>query len=85
MAESGKSGWLGKTLRWLIPLTFSGIAFWLIFRQIEFSQLIGNLKKIGWQTILLAIVFYYLSYSPACSAGIFSCGGRSLSGMHSSP
>ncbi len=62
MAESGKSGWLGKTLRWLIPLTFSGIAFWLIFRQIEFSQLIGNLKKIGWQTILLAIVFYYLSY-----------------------
>lgn len=62
MAKSGKSGWLGKTLRWLIPLTFSGIAFWLIFRQIEFSQLVENLKKIGWGTILLAIVFYYLSY-----------------------
>ncbi|MBG0784152.1 MAG: flippase-like domain-containing protein [Anaerolineaceae bacterium] len=62
MAESGKSGWLGKALRWLVPLTFSGVAFWLIFRQIEFSQLFENLKKVGWGTILLAIVFYYLSY-----------------------
>jgi uncharacterized protein (TIRG00374 family) len=62
VTETSKSGWLGKVLRWLIPLTFSGIAFWLIFRQIEFSQLVENLKMIGWGTILLAIVFYYLSY-----------------------
>lgn len=62
MTESSKSGWLGKGLRWLIPLIFSGIAFWLIFRQVEFSQLVGNLKKIGWTTILLATLFYYLSY-----------------------
>ena len=62
MTESSKSGWLGKILRWLIPLTFSGVAFWLILRQIEFAQLVENLKKIGWGTILLAIVFYYLSY-----------------------
>lgn len=62
MTESGKSGWLGKILRWLIPLTFSGIAFWLIFRQIEPAQLVENLKKIGWQTLLLATVFFFLSY-----------------------
>jgi hypothetical protein len=62
MTESGKKGWLGKILRWLVPLVFSGIAFWLIFRQIEFSQLVENLKKIGWQTILLATLLYFLSY-----------------------
>lgn len=62
MTESNKSGWLGKILRWLIPLAFSGIAFWLIFRQVEFSQLVENLSKIGWRPILLASLFYFLSF-----------------------
>lgn len=52
-----------KVLRWLIPLLISGLAIWLVLREIEFSQISENLAQIRWQTYLLATVIYFISYA----------------------
>ncbi len=52
---------LGKILKWFVPLTISTLAIWLVLRQVEFSQFVANLSKIGWQTILLASLVYFAS------------------------
>ncbi len=61
MSEAGKSGLAGKILRWLAPLLISGLAIWLVFRQVELSQFVNNLTRIGWRTIALASLAYFAS------------------------
>jgi uncharacterized protein (TIRG00374 family) len=56
-------GIVGKVLRWVVPLLISGIAIWLVLRDIEFSQFTNNLLKIGWQTLAIATVVYFVSYA----------------------
>ncbi|MEA3326480.1 MAG: lysylphosphatidylglycerol synthase transmembrane domain-containing protein [Chloroflexota bacterium] len=53
---------LGKILRWIIPLGFSAVAFWLILREITFSQIIDQLAKINWRIYLLASLAFFMSY-----------------------
>lgn len=62
MTEQKKRGWVGPLLRWLIPLTISGVAIWLVLREIEFSQFVNNLTQIGWEAILLASGVYFVSF-----------------------
>ncbi len=52
----------GKGLRWLIPLAISGIALWLVLRNIDFSQFLHHLSRIGWQPFLLASLVYLVSF-----------------------
>lgn len=56
-------GIVGKVLRWVVPLLISGIAIWLVLRDVEFSQFANNLTKIGWQTFAFATVVYFVSYA----------------------
>ena len=53
---------LGKVLRWLIPLAMSGFAIWLVLREIKLQRLLDSFSKIGWQTILLVSIVYFISY-----------------------
>ena len=61
MSGSKTKRLLGKILRWFIPLAISALAFWLVLRQVEFSQFTANLSKIGWQTILLVSLVFFIS------------------------
>lgn len=61
MTDRNNRRLLGKILRWFVPLAISTLAIWLVLRQVEFSQFIANLSKIGWQTILLASLVYFAS------------------------
>lgn len=54
---------IAKVLRWLVPLAISGLAIWLILREIDFSLFVVHLAKIRWQTLLLATLIYYTSYA----------------------
>lgn len=63
MSVAGVKRVSGKVLRWLVPLLISGLAIWLVLREIEFSQFVTNLKLIRWPTLLLASVFYFMSYA----------------------
>lgn len=49
-------------LRWLIPIGISGLALWLVLRQIEFSEFIDHLSQIGYVPFLLATFAYFLSF-----------------------
>lgn len=51
-----------KVLRWLVPLTISGLAIWLVLREIDFSVFVIHLGKIRWQTLLLATLIYFISF-----------------------
>lgn len=62
MTSLDKKRSLGKVLRWLIPLAFSGLAFWLILRTIDFEVFLQNLAEIGWKTILLASMVYFAGF-----------------------
>jgi uncharacterized protein (TIRG00374 family) len=53
---------LAKLLRWLISLLISGLAIWLVLRQVELSQFISNLPKINFSTFIFASVVFLLSY-----------------------
>jgi len=53
---------LRRILRWLLPLGMSGIVVWLVLREIEFSRLIDSFSQIGWQTVLLASIVFFMSY-----------------------
>ena len=61
MSEGQNKRLLGKILRWLIPLAISALAIGLVLRQVGFSQLVANLSKLRWQTILLASLVYFIS------------------------
>lgn len=61
MTKDRKWGVLTKVLRWLIPIGISGIAVWLVIRQIELSQFVNYLTRIGWGTFLLASMVYFIS------------------------
>lgn len=64
MINKDKNGhFLGRLLRWLIPLGISAGAIWLVLRDISFSQFISNLSRIGFQTYLLATLAFFVSYS----------------------
>lgn len=52
-----------KMLRWLVPVIISGLAIWLVLREIDLSLFIENLARIRWQTLLLATVVYYVSFA----------------------
>ena len=63
MSEVGTKRAASKALRWLVPLLISGLAIWLVLREIDFSQFVTNLRLIRWPTFLLASVFYFASYA----------------------
>jgi len=54
---------IGKITRWMVPLSISGLAIWLVLRDIEFSQFTSNLARISWQTYLFATVIYFVSFA----------------------
>lgn len=62
MKKNGSRGIWGRILRWLIPLVISVAAIWLLLRDIEFSQFVDNLTKIGFRTYLLASAAFFTSY-----------------------
>jgi glycosyltransferase 2 family protein len=63
VSEAGPKRITGKVLRWLVPLLISGLAIWLVLREIEFSQFVTYLRLIRWPTFLLASAFYFVSYA----------------------
>ncbi len=52
-----------KILRWLVPLVISGLAIWLVLREVELSLFVEHLARMRWQTLLLATVIYFVSYA----------------------
>jgi len=54
---------IARFLRWLLPLSISGLAIWLILRKIDFPVFMTHLAKIRWQTLALATVIYFVSYA----------------------
>ena len=48
--------------RWLIPLLISGLAFWLILRDIDFSQFVENISKVGFRPLLFSSLLYFASF-----------------------
>lgn len=54
---------IARLLRWLLPLSISGLAIWLILREIDFPVFVIHLAKIRWQTLVLATVIYFVSYA----------------------
>lgn len=54
---------LARSLRWLVPLLISGLAIWLVLREIDFQVFVFHLEKIRWQTLLFATVIYFVSYA----------------------
>lgn len=63
MTKNGEKRFIGRVTRWVVPLLISGLAIWLVLRDIEFSQFIINLRRISWQTYLIATVIYFISYA----------------------
>lgn len=57
-----KGGW-GKVLRWLIPLSISAGAIWLVLRHIDLSQFVTNLSQISLGTLILGTIVYFASFS----------------------
>jgi uncharacterized protein (TIRG00374 family) len=57
-----KSNFLGTLLRWMIPIGISAIAISLVLGQIRLPTLVENLRRIRWETIMLGIVLYLVSY-----------------------
>lgn len=51
-----------KVLRWLVPLLFSGLAFWLVLRNADLPTLANNLRQISWKSFVLATVIYFASF-----------------------
>lgn len=52
-----------KTLAsWLIPLLISGLAFWLILRDIDLSQFAANVINIGFKPLLFASLLHFASF-----------------------
>ncbi len=49
-------------LRWIIPLGISGLALWLVLRNIDFASFSQNLMRVGWQAILFATAAYFTSF-----------------------
>jgi len=52
---------LKKTSRWLLPLLISGLAFWLVFRKIDLSMFVSNLKRVGFNALIYATILQFLS------------------------
>lgn len=50
-------------LRWMVPLLISGLAIWLVLRNIDLSQFLQNLTRIQGQTFLFASLIYLLSFA----------------------
>ena len=51
-----------KIARWLIPLFISGLAFWLILRDIDLSQFFTNIAKVGFKPLFLSSLLYFASF-----------------------
>lgn len=62
MTHSGRVVNFSKILRWLIPLSISGLSIWLVLRNIRLDQFIDNLSRVGFQTFFLASIVYFISY-----------------------
>ncbi len=57
-----KNSFWGKLLRWLVPIGISGIAIFLVLRQISFPTFVENLRLIRWESILFGVSLYLVSY-----------------------
>ena len=57
-----RKSFLGRILRWVIPLMISAGAIWLVLRELEFPLVMENLGMISWQIYLLASLAYFVSY-----------------------
>jgi uncharacterized protein (TIRG00374 family) len=53
---------LKKLASWVIPLLISGLAFWLILRDINLSQFLENVTNIGFKPLLFASLLYFASF-----------------------
>jgi uncharacterized protein (TIRG00374 family) len=53
---------LKKLASWVIPLLVSGLAFWLILRDIDISQFFTSVINIGFKPILLASLLHFASF-----------------------
>jgi uncharacterized protein (TIRG00374 family) len=53
---------LKKIARWLIPLLISGLAFWLILKDIDLSQFLTDIAKVGLMPLLLSSLLYFASF-----------------------
>ncbi len=62
MRNNDRRGILGRILGWVIPLVLSLLAIWLVLRNIELSQVVDNLSRIGFRTYLLASGAYFVSF-----------------------
>ncbi len=62
MTDKNAKSIRGKVLRWMVPLLISGLAIWLVLRNIDFSQFILNLTRIQWHTYLFASLLYFFSF-----------------------
>jgi hypothetical protein len=47
----------------MVPLVISGLAIWLVLREIELSLFVEHLARMRWQTLLLASGVYFISYA----------------------
>jgi len=63
VTKDEKRGVWGKLLRWLVPLSISATAIWLVLRNIDLSQFVLNLSQISLSTLILATIVYFASFS----------------------
>ena len=56
-----KSHPLIKITRWLVPLLISAAAFWLILRNVDLSQFLNNLSRVGIKALFLSSLVYFAS------------------------
>ena len=47
---------------WGIPIIISGLAFWLILRDIDLSQFVESIVKVGFKPLILASLLYFASF-----------------------
>ena len=53
---------LKKLARWVIPLIISGLAFWLILRDIDISQFLTSVAKVGFKPLIFASLLHFASF-----------------------
>ena len=60
---SSKFGNFIKSLaRWLVPLIISGLAFWLILRDMDLSQFLTKLSRVGFKPLFFSSLLYFASF-----------------------
>ena len=48
--------WAGKIFRWLVPLLISGVAIYLLLRNIDTQELADAFRRVSFSSLTLAIL-----------------------------